>query len=438
MTEKNQIERLLSTEQVSARDETLALVEKINHLSEEVEELKQAKTMLHQDLENALGELNILRKKEEIAEETAPMIMKKHTRTGSSHELGTRSRSMTNQTVDFKLQQKDIAIAELRETIHRQEEIIENLKNIGAARDREEFQRDSHMELNEVHPDFKAAQDSYDSPLFPKKYRKYSQQNEPIHHSGFHLRAILEGQSGEIDEERSTRLLNSKRNYDYKDNLTERDQKSELNLKISLPISPAKDTEIKDDHIPEETDHPSLVDLTSVSAHNIETRENRAQTTGINLSLESSMHMVDNNPAEKHMDTPNFNGKLFFSNNFQDNTTKPRVKDDMDNLDSRSEKRVNNFDKGCRTTRQRPSKDQLKAKAAVFTQFIKNFRKAGHRPAKQDYSRDYLDALKREVIVKFLRQVKDSSLLAFSDAVGIYRDFTRKYQYILLVTCRHI
>ena len=431
-----QIERLLSTEQSCARDENLALMEKIAKMTEEMGQLKEDHTVLQQTHARTLGEITILRKIEDAPpEETVPLVKIKHKRSGSAQEIDSRARSRTVQIQEVAIDEKDSVIAELKNTIQKQEEIIESLKQLECINEKDESVRDSNMGLGDLPPEFKQAADSYDSPLFPKRFRINSQQQEHQPQSGFNLRANLHEVNDDQHEDRHSKAMMPGLPFEYKRAYTERDHRSEYNMKAShLQQTPTKH-ENKAEPPHEYAEHPSMVDEMSMSAHQIETRDKRAQTTGLNMSMESSVHMHENPADEKHNQTPNFNGKFFFAHQFTDRTIGQKTKDDMDNLDSKSEKRTGMYEMGSKTARQKPSKDQLKAKAAIFTQFFKNFRKSGKKLTKQDYSRDYLDALKRKEIAAFLSHVKDPSERVFSDAISIYRSHDRKYQYILLMTC---
>lgn len=428
MAKMQNIERLLSTEQISARDENLALLEKINKMAAEMNELKKQNTQMFEDRKRMAEELNLFN------DERLLFTKRKMGRNDSNKNLHSRSRSMTIQTQE-KPESKDLQIAELRNTIQKQEEIIASLKNSKAVREGDESARESQIVSVDLPFEVKNSLEHYDSPIYPRKYRSSSQQNDGIQLSGFNLRLAQIDENEDFRDSMQNSSVAVPYDHDYIATFTERGNLSVLKAGIVMPIGPEKTQDFKHENH-DENEQTSLVDMTSVSVNQNENRNERAQTSAINLTMNSSMiENEDQKSNEKDAETPQFNNKVFFTSNFQDNINMLKTKDDMDNFDSRSEKRDKTGDLNVGTARLRPVKSRVKETTAIFTQFYKNFRNGRSKATFQDFSRDYLDALRRNEIVAFLRQVKDKSLLAFSDAIGIYRDSDRKYQYILLVTC---
>ena len=88
--------------------------------------------------------------------------------------------------------------------------------------------------------------------------------------------------------------------------------------------------------------------------------------------------------------------------------------------------------------RTKPTEAQLEKRAKIFNKFYKNMKMAAaSKMANEtiDFSRDYLDVLKRPVITKYFSKIGDDSKKVFSDAIGIYKTPTKKSQYILVATC---
>lgn len=87
--------------------------------------------------------------------------------------------------------------------------------------------------------------------------------------------------------------------------------------------------------------------------------------------------------------------------------------------------------------RPKPSQAYFKDKAKKFGQMYNTIKRTTPMQQKKlDFARDYLDVMNRPEIVEFLQKQKDQVTKVFSDAVSIYKQSTKKCQFLLVCTCK--
>lgn len=437
MSELELVQKLMNTEQSTARDENLELIEKIEQMTEYINKLKAENRGLEMDYDRIKVDMDTLKIKYEIE---SPGLSnspgKIFRRPPVLDEPDTIERSKTLESITLRPVEVEANVTELRKTIVMQSEIINTLRQENKQATRKMSIDRSHVELTEDAQEFKLEVNFSEL----RKYSKHMMKKSGI--------------LANLDP-RYINIESTPRNYG---NLSERNFQSELNFtpdKISSrqigEKSPKKvgsssasqnyETDIKiyqgtrhEHKMPTEAES---INDSIISYDHIEMRNGgRAQTAAHNLSLNSSSAHFEEPGEQNIQGTPKFPKQMLTPGQMVIRAKENGNYKMIDAMDAMSEKRPSYEEVGNKTNRQRISKDQLNAKGAIFSQFYKNFRNTPKKSTKSDFSRDYLGVINRTDISGYLERIKDPSKKVFSDAISIFRHPSRKYQYILVVTCK--
>lgn len=423
---------------MSARDENLEQVAKIDQLTIEIDKLKAANRCLSIDLDRALTDIQTLKIK---YDDSSPAFNdspgKIFQRRPPSIDICEQEKSRTLESLDVRPVIDDSTVDELRKTILVQDQMINALRQAQRPIESRPITERSMNTAIEDTSDFKLDVDMNDI----KRYSKHAMKKSGIPNNvDYHLMA---------DDL-------TQRNYGGD---SRREIKSELNLtptkvKHKLPIvridrvedgSASKQVDSREHFLFNDAnrggttqgDAQSIDDLSMSFDHNEREGRGRSQTHGHNISADSSSAHFEM-PDDPLEGTPHFAKQMLTPAQMLANTKDGGRQRKMDDIDALSEKKPSNDDRPPKTNRLKLSKDQLNAKGAIFSQFYKNFRNTPKKRDKSDFSKDYLAVMIRSTIRDYLNRIQDPSTKVFSDAISVFRHPNRKYQYILVVTCKHL